>query len=90
MEIKNLRVNGTRLQETLEEMAKIGATPNGGVQRLTLSDEDKTARDLFIKWLKEMDLGITIDEMGNIFGKRGGENNDLAPVMSGSHVDSQP
>jgi len=90
MQIKDLRVNGTRLQETLEEMAKIGATPNGGVQRLTLSDEDKEARDLFVKWLKEMDLEIRVDEMGNIFGKRGGKNNDLAPVMSGSHVDSQP
>ena len=90
MEIKNLRVNGTRLQESLEEMAKIGATPNGGVQRLTLSDEDKRARDLFVEWLKEMDLEITIDEMGSIFGKREGKNNDLAPVMSGSHIDSQP
>ena len=90
MQIKNIRVNGTRLRETLEEMAKIGATPNGGVQRLTLSDEDKEARDLFVRWLKEMDLEITIDEMGNIFGKRGGKNNDLAPVMSGSHMDSQP
>ena len=75
---------------TLEEMAKIGGTPNGGVQRLTLSDEDKRARDLFVEWLKEMDLEIRVDEMGNIFGKREGKNNDLAPVMSGSHVDSQP
>jgi len=90
MKIKNIRVNGTRLQETLEEMAKIGATPNGGVQRLTLSDEDKRARDLFVRWLKEMDLEIRVDEMGNIFGKRWGRNNDLPPVMSGSHVDSQP
>ena len=90
MEIKNLRANGIRLQKALEEMAKIGATPNGGVQRLTLSDEDKEARDLFVRWLKEMDLEVTIDEMGNIFGRRGGKNNDLAPVMSGSHVDSQP
>ena len=88
MKIKNIRVNGTRLQETLEEMAKIGATPNGGVQRLTLSDEDKRARDLFVRWLKEMDLEIRVDEMGNIFGKRWGRNNDLPPVMSGSHVDS--
>ncbi len=90
MQIKDIRVNGTRLRGTLEEMAKIGATPNGGVQRLTLSNEDKEARDLFVEWLKEMDLDITIDEMGNIFGRRGGKNNDLDPVMSGSHVDSQP
>ena len=90
MDLKALRVNGKRLQNTLEEMAKIGATPGGGVQRLTLTDEDKQARDLFVKWLKELDLEITIDEMGNIFGKRAGKNNDLAPVMSGSHIDSQP
>ncbi len=90
MDLKDLRVNGKRLQSALEQMAKIGATPGGGVQRLTLSDEDKTARDLFVNWLKELDLEITIDEMGNIFGRRPGKNNDLSPVMSGSHIDSQP
>lgn len=90
MDLKDLRVNGKRLQRALEQMAKIGATAGGGVQRLTLSDEDKKARDLFVKWLKKLDLEITIDEMGNIFGKRPGKNRDLAPVMSGSHIDSQP
>jgi len=85
-----LKINGERLRSTLEEMAKIGATPNGGVQRLTLSDEDKQARDLFVKWLKELNLEVHIDEMGSIFGKRAGKNNDLPPVMSGSHIDSQP
>jgi N-carbamoyl-L-amino-acid hydrolase len=90
MDLKDLRVNGKRLQNTLEEMAKIGATPGGGVQRLTLTDEDKQARDLFVSWLNELDLDVTIDEMGNIFGQRLGKNNDLPPVMSGSHIDSQP
>jgi N-carbamoyl-L-amino-acid hydrolase len=71
-------------------MAEIGKTPAGGVQRLTLSDEDKQARDLFVKWLKELDLEVIVDDMGNIFGKRAGKNNDLPPVVSGSHVDSQP
>jgi N-carbamoyl-L-amino-acid hydrolase len=85
-----LRINGKRLQSTLEEMAKIGGTPGGGVTRLALSDEDKRARDLFVKWLKEMNLEITVDEMGNIFGRRPGKNNDLPPVMTGSHIDSQP
>jgi len=60
------------------------------VQRLTLSDEDKKARDLFVNWLKALKLEITIDEMGNIFGTRPGRARDLPPVMSGSHVDSQP
>ena len=87
---KNLRINGLRLREALEEMAKIGTTAGGGVQRLALSDEDREARDLFIKWLNELDLEVMIDEMGNIFGKRAGKGRDLSPVMSGSHIDSQP
>lgn len=90
MDLTSLRVNGHRLRQSLEEMARIGATPGGGVQRLTLTDEDKAARDLFIKWLQELDCDITVDEMGNIFGRRSGKNNALSPVMSGSHIDSQP
>ena len=90
MDVKNLRVTGKRLRSTLEEMAKIGGTPGGGVQRLTLTDEDKQARDLFVHWLQEMNCEVTIDEMGNIFGRRPGKNHALAPVMSGSHIDSQP
>lgn len=77
MRLKDLRVNGKRLQRTLEEMAKIGATPGGGVQRLALTDEDKQARDIFVGWLKELNLEITIDEMGNIFGRRPGKNNSF-------------
>jgi len=90
METTKLRVNGARLRASLEEMAKIGATPAGGVHRLALSDEDKRARDLFVKWLKEINLTVTIDEMGNIFGRRPGRNDRLEPVMFGSHIDSQP
>jgi len=90
MDLNKLRINGKRLQTALEEMAKIGATPGGGVQRLTLTDEDKQARDLFVQWLEELNLEITVDEMGNIFGRRSGKNNDLPAVMSGSHIDSQP
>lgn len=90
MSVTSLRVNGKRLQESLEAMAKIGATPGGGVQRLALSDQDKEARDLFVRWLQEIDCEVTIDEMGNIFGRRPGKNRDLPVVMSGSHIDSQP
>ena len=85
-----LAINGQRLRSTLEEMAKIGATPRGGVQRLTLSKEDQKARNLLVKWLKEMDLEVKVDEIGNIFGTYPGKNNSLPPVMTGSHVDSQP
>ncbi len=90
MDTKDLRINGDRLRNKLEKMAKIGATSAGGVERLTLTDTDKQARDLFVKWLERLDLEVWIDEMGNIFGKRVGKNDALTPVMSGSHIDSQP
>ncbi len=90
MDPSQLRINGARLRSSLVEMAKIGATPAGGVQRLALSDEDKRARDLFVTWLEELGLPVSVDEMGNIFGRRKGRNDGLPPVMAGSHIDSQP
>lgn len=90
MNLANLRINQQRLQDTLEQSAKIGGTKNHGITRLTLTDEDKQMRDLFVEWLKEINLEVVIDEMGNIFGKRQGKNNNLAPVLSGSHLDTQP
>src|SRR5258706_5616224 len=85
-----LRINGDRLWASLMEMAKIGATPKGGVCRLTLTDLDKQSRDLFIQWCKDAGCTIKVDQMGNIFARRPGKNNSLAPVGTGSHLDSQP
>ena len=86
----NVKVNGRRLWDSLMEMAKIGATEKGGVCRLALTDLDKQSRDLFVKWCKEAGCTISVDRMGNIFARRAGRNNDLPPVMMGSHLDSQP
>ena len=90
MNLRDIRIDGDRLRLSLEEMAKIGATEGGGVSRLSLSDEDRKGRDLFISWLEELDLDISIDEMGNIFGRRAGKKAGLSPVMCGSHLDTQP
>jgi N-carbamoyl-L-amino-acid hydrolase len=72
------------------EMAKIGATPKGGVKRLTLTDLDRQSRELFRKWCEAAGCSVTVDEMGNMFARRPGEDNALAPVMIGSHLDTQP
>jgi beta-ureidopropionase / N-carbamoyl-L-amino-acid hydrolase len=85
-----MRINGDRLWASLMEMAKIGATPKGGVCRLALTDLDRDGRDLFVKWCKEAGCTVKIDQMGNIFARRAGRNNSLAPVGTGSHLDSQP
>lgn len=87
---KHLRVNGDRLWRSIMEMAKIGATAKGGSHRLTLSDEDKTARDLLARWCEEAGLRLSVDEMGDMFAWRAGSSNDMAPVGMGSHLDTQP
>src|SRR5258707_2857884 len=86
----NIKVNGPRLWDSLMEMARIGATPKGGVKRLTLTDLDRQSRDLFIAWCRQAGCSITVDRMGSIFARRAGECDTLPPVMIGSHLDSQP
>ena len=85
-----LKINGDRLWGSLMEMAKIGATPKGGVCRLTLTDLDKQSRDLFVRWCEGAGCSVKVDQMGNIFARRPGRNDSLAPVGTGSHLDTQP
>ncbi len=89
-ETQPVRINGQRLWDSLMEMAKIGATPKGGVCRLALTDLDRDGRDLFARWCREAGCTITVDQMGNVFARRAGKDNSLAPVVTGSHADSQP
>ena len=89
-DIENLRINGERLWASLMELAQIGATPKGGVCRLTLTDLDKQGRDLVTRWAREAGMTVTIDKIGNGFMRRPGRNNSLAPIMTGSHIDTQP
>ncbi len=88
--ISALRVNGDRLWASLMELAQIGATPKGGVCRLTLTDLDKQGRDLVTRWATEAGMTVTIDKIGNGFMRRPGRNNSLPPIMTGSHIDTQP
>ncbi|MEK6710790.1 MAG: M20/M25/M40 family metallo-hydrolase, partial [Nitrospinota bacterium] len=85
-----LIINPDRLRRSMEEMARIGATPGGGVHRLTLSDADREARDLFAKWCGEAGLSVAVDEMGNMFARRPGADEAAPPAMLGSHLDSVP
>lgn len=90
MTVEDVRVNRERLWESHMEMAKIGATPKGGVARLALTDLDRQARDLFISWCRDAGCEIRVDRVGNIFASRAGLDADRPPVMTGSHLDTQP
>ena len=89
-DISQVRVNGQRLWDSLMELARIGATDKGGVCRLTLTDLDKQGRDLVTRWAREAGMTVTIDQIGNGFMRRPGRNNSLPPIMTGSHIDTQP
>ena len=87
---KNLSIDGARLWASIMEMAKIGATIKGGNNRLALTDLDREARDLFAGWCRDAGCAMSVDQMGNIFARRAGLDDGLAPVVTGSHLDTQP
>jgi N-carbamoyl-L-amino-acid hydrolase len=85
-----LRINGERLWNSLMELAKLGATEKGGVCRIALTDLDRQGRDLFTRWAREAGCEVRVDQIGNIFARRAGRDNTLPPVVTGSHIDTQP
>jgi N-carbamoyl-L-amino-acid hydrolase len=86
----DLRVNGDRLNAHLAELAKIGATPEGGTNRVAYSDADRQGREYATTLLRAAKLDVTVDAAGNIHGRRAGRDAALAPIAIGSHIDSVP
>ncbi len=72
------------------ELARIGATPKGGVARLALTDLDREARDWLIAAGRAAGMAVRVDQIGNIFLRRAGRDATLPPVVTGSHIDTQP
>jgi N-carbamoyl-L-amino-acid hydrolase len=86
----NPHVNGERLWAALMELAQIGATPKGGVRRVTLTPTDREGRELFARWCRDAGLELRVDGIGNVFARRKGTDGSAPPVVMGSHLDSQP
>ncbi len=84
------RVDRERLWARHEQMARIGAIPGNGVNRAAFSPEDAEARRLLMAWARERGFAVAIDAIGNLFIRRPGTDPEAAPVMSGSHMDTQP
>jgi beta-ureidopropionase / N-carbamoyl-L-amino-acid hydrolase len=85
-----VRIDAGRLWRSLMDMARFGATPKGGVKRLALTEIDRQGRDQFVSWAREAGLAVRWDAVGNIFARREGTDATAAPVVIGSHLDSQP
>ena len=84
------RVDQQRLWDRHMEMAQIGAIPGNGVNRAAFSKEDIAARRLLISWANARNFTVAMDAIGNLFIRRAGTDPRAAPVMTGSHMDSQP
>jgi N-carbamoyl-L-amino-acid hydrolase len=87
--MRNLTINAERLWDALMETAAIGATPKGGICRLTLTDLDRQVRDWFRTQAEALGCRVTVDDMGAMFARREGRN-DVPPIGMGSHLDTQP
>ena len=83
------RIDGARLWDSLMTLARIGATPKGGVRRLALTELDGQGRDRVVGWLRDAGCDIRVDAIGNVFATRAGRTGAPA-VAIGSHVDTQP
>ncbi len=83
-------IDGQRLWSSLMTMAEIGPTANGGSGRLALTEEDAAGRRLLIEWCEAIGCTLRVDRVGNLFIRRAGKRDDLDPVGTGSHLDTQP
>lgn len=83
-------VSSERLTARLTALAQIGATPAGGVNRQALTSADGQARALLAQWARERGFHVANDAIGNLFVRRNGTSPGLAPVLTGSHLDTQP
>lgn len=86
----SVSTSGQRYWDSIHESCQWGATDDGGMNRLTLNDDDKQVRLWFISEAEKLGCKVTVDSMGNIFAVRPGKNNDIAPIGIGSHLDTQP
>ncbi|WP_267553352.1 Zn-dependent hydrolase [Rhizobium rhizogenes] len=83
-------IDARRLLQRIADFAAIGATRAGGVNRQALSPEDRGARRLLAELAFARGFQVYQDEVANLFIRREGRDPSLAPVLIGSHLDSQP
>lgn len=88
---EEIRLNGDVLLSQLQQLGEIGRDHAiGGRTRIALTDDEKAGRDQVVAWMRELELDVGVDQIGNIFGTLraapGGDS--LRPLMIGSHIDT--
>src|SRR4051812_39127344 len=86
-----LAIDAARLWQSLMDLASIGATPLGGVRRITLTDLDRQGRDRVVEWFRAAGLEVRVDPIGNIFGRRAGRDpRGLRSLRAATSIRSLP
>ncbi|CAM3743369.1 N-carbamoyl-L-amino acid hydrolase [Pseudomonas reidholzensis] len=86
-----LQLNGARLLQQIHALGQVGEdVEQGGRTRIALTDTEKAGRDLLVGWMRELDLEVQVDRIGNIFGtlRASSDAGDQRPLMMGSHIDT--
>ncbi|RQR26010.1 Zn-dependent hydrolase [Burkholderia sp. Bp9143] len=86
-----LELDGALLLDQLRRLGEIGADPEaGGRTRIALTDDERAGRDLVVEWMRELDLDIQVDRIGNVFGtlRSASDDGSERPLMMGSHIDT--
>ncbi len=83
-------VDGERLLRRLDQLARIGADPGGGITRIAFSEAETEANELVSGWMEELELTVAADPFGNLFGSTDANAADGLPWIAGSHIDTVP
>ena len=83
-----VKVQVERLLADLAALAEVGDTGDGGNCRLALTDDDAGGRELVVGWMRGLGLDVRVDRIGNVVATRAGLDSGVAPVMTGSHIDT--
>ena len=83
-----LTINSERLNQTLEDLAKIGKQPDNTIKRLAFSPEDLKARSQLTEWMESAGMSVRTDAGGNIIGRYPGYENEVPALATGSHIDT--
>ncbi|MFF2018449.1 Zn-dependent hydrolase [Paenibacillus sp. NPDC058177] len=84
----SVQINSERLWTSLEALGQIGADEQGGITRLSLTDEEMTGRQFVMSLMADAGLEVRQDEAGNLIGVLAGEDPDAAVIATGSHIDT--
>lgn len=82
------RASSKRIENYIVSINRYNQTPDCGITRDVFTPEDLQARDYVKQEMKAIGLKVREDCIGNLYGILEGSEPKLAPVWTGSHIDT--